>query len=660
MNNWRRTNRDALGPLARNAALRAEQDAAVLHAHAAMVRRFCRSRLGSAADSEDAVQDTFLRYLQRSEQEIRSPEAWLITVARRACQDVVRKRERAAHEELGAGGIELVGRRFEDGVVTASLLHQMLDRLKPRDACLLRDLYVRGSTVEQVASQMGVPASHVRVMAQRARLRAQRELANIGFERAPLGLVPWLLQWPRRARAKVSRLRARMDMISRVAVDHMGEALSVSAPLFTVCAAVAAGSVAAAAASGLHPGAGHLPATIAPVASHGAPSAPSHSNNGGPGGGGTNQPGAAGQGPGSGGPFVGSARSGSTPGAVAWVTGTIAHNQNPQQQDASITSLTASPNYQSDQTIFAAGNQIRGCPVACPILFASHDAGASWTHVTALGFLGGRVLLPSAYPRDPIIFALGPSGLQRSNDRGATFATVVAGVYSAALLPGPSTGQDSVVLSTVPLTVYSEATSLLSAGPALPLGVTSVDALAYDGGSLLVAAERPNLLAGGRTDGLFTRCDAVRCLAEAVLPGQIAQSMFVSPTAALDHSVAALANGQLLISHDDGATFQQVQLPQGVGAFAVAFASDYAASKTLFVVGALPGATPRDVLLRSDAGSSFVEMPVSGLPSSEGLSALSMPVASRMFAGLALADSAGDFGVRCSVDGGHVWQQVCP
>src|ERR1700674_1751519 len=116
MTNGRRTNGDSLGPLTRSGALRGERDAAVLQAHGEMVRRFCRSRLGSAADSEDAVQDTFLRYLQRSEQEIRTPEAWLITVARRACQDVVRKRERAAHETLEDGGIELVGRRFEDGV----------------------------------------------------------------------------------------------------------------------------------------------------------------------------------------------------------------------------------------------------------------------------------------------------------------------------------------------------------------------------------------------------------------------------------------------------------------------------------------------------------------------------------------------------------------
>ena len=357
--------------------------------------------------------------------------------------------------------------------------------------------------------------------------------------------------------------------------------------------------------------------------------------------------------------MAGSPPGGNTPGAVGWVTGTIAHNQNPQQQDASITSLTASPHYQSDHTIFAAGNQIRGCPVACPILFASHDAGASWTHVTALGFLGGQVLLPSAYPRDPILFAIGPSGLQRSNDVGGTFTTVVPGVSSAALLPGASAGQASIVLSTVPLTVYSEATGLLSAGPALPLGITTVDALAYDGASLLVAAERPNVLAGGRTDGLLTRCDALRCLTEAVLPGQTAQSMFVSPTAARDHTVAALADGQLLMSHDDGATFQSVALPQGAGAFAVAFGSDYATSRTLLVVGTLLAPNPQDILLRSDAGSPLVETQVSGLPSAEGLSALSMPVTSRMFAGLSLADAAGDFGIRCSIDGGHSWQAAC-
>src|ERR1700730_9802910 len=246
----RRTQGEELGRAgARGAAPRAERDAAVLEVHAEAVRRFCQSRLGSAADAEDALQDTFLRYLQRSDDEVRSPEAWLLPVAGRACHDVVRKRERTAHERLEEVGLELAGRRFEDGVLTASLLQEVLGRLRPRDAGLLRDLYVRGCTVEQVAGELGVPPSHVRVMAQRARHRAQRELANIGFERAPLGLVPWLLQWPRRVRARVGRLRGRLNAISRLAAEHMGQALSLSAPLFTVCAAVAAGSVGGAAAA---------------------------------------------------------------------------------------------------------------------------------------------------------------------------------------------------------------------------------------------------------------------------------------------------------------------------------------------------------------------------------------------------------------------------
>jgi RNA polymerase sigma factor (sigma-70 family) len=661
----RRTREEMVGRAeARGAALRSERDAAVLEAHGEAVRRFCQSRLGSAADAEDAVQDTFLRYLQRSDEEVRRPEAWLIAVARRACVDVVRKRERLAYEGLEEVGVELVGRRFEDGVLTASLLQEVLGRLRPRDAGLLRDLYVRGWTAEQVASELGVPAGHIRVMAQRARHRAQRELANIGFERAPLGLVPWLRQWPRRVRARVGRLRGRIDVISRLAAEHMGEALSLSAPLFTVCAAVAAGSVAAAA--GLQPDSGHRPVATAPVAAHGAPTGASSPGGGSMGGGATGHAGTAGLGPASVGasgstPVAGNTpAAGTTPGAVGWITGTIAHNQNPQQQDASVTSLTVSPHYQSDHTLFAAGNQIRGCPVGCPILFASYDAGASWTHVPALGFVGGQILLPSAYPRDPVIFAIGPAGLQRSTDRGGTFVTVVPGVSGAAMLPAASAGQETIVLNTVPLTVYSEATGLLSVGPALPPAVTTVDALAYVGPSLLVAAERPNLLAGGRSDGVLSRCDTAQCLAGTVLPGQIVQSLFISPTAAADHTVAAIADGQFLISRDNGATFQADPLPYAARPLAVAFASDYATSGTLLVVGALTSPTPHDILLRTDAGVPFAESPVSGLPSSEGLSSLSIPSGSRVIAGLSLADAAGDFGIRCSVDGGHAWRATCP
>ncbi len=42
---------------------------------------------GSVADAEDAVQEAYLRWLRASEQEVRSPKAYLSTVVTRLCLD---------------------------------------------------------------------------------------------------------------------------------------------------------------------------------------------------------------------------------------------------------------------------------------------------------------------------------------------------------------------------------------------------------------------------------------------------------------------------------------------------------------------------------------------------------------------------------------------
>src|SRR5919199_8191 len=54
--------------------------------------------LGRAADAEDAVQETFLRWAAADHASIENPSAWLTTVCTRVCLDVLRsaraKRER--------------------------------------------------------------------------------------------------------------------------------------------------------------------------------------------------------------------------------------------------------------------------------------------------------------------------------------------------------------------------------------------------------------------------------------------------------------------------------------------------------------------------------------------------------------------------------------
>ena len=61
----------------------------------------CFRMLGTIAEAEDAVQETYLRWFRLAEQErtaISSPRAWLTTAASRVCLDVLGS-ARARREE---------------------------------------------------------------------------------------------------------------------------------------------------------------------------------------------------------------------------------------------------------------------------------------------------------------------------------------------------------------------------------------------------------------------------------------------------------------------------------------------------------------------------------------------------------------------------------
>ena len=110
--------------------------------------------LGSRADAEDILQEAWLRWMAADVGELRSPEAWLVTVVTRLCIDRLRlaKREREGYigqwlpepwvEEATAEAEHTLERAGD--VSVAFLL--MLERLAPeeRAAFLLHDVFEFG------------------------------------------------------------------------------------------------------------------------------------------------------------------------------------------------------------------------------------------------------------------------------------------------------------------------------------------------------------------------------------------------------------------------------------------------------------------------------------------------------------------------------------
>lgn len=128
------------------------------------LRRFLRLKLGNAADVPDLAQEVFLRLLRvRNHEEIRSPEAYLFTVASHVVQQHYQK-----HVSIPAS-LEWV-EEFSDQSGPASddptahtevrqrleHLQRTLDQLPPRVAMALVLHRIVGHTVSEIARELGV------------------------------------------------------------------------------------------------------------------------------------------------------------------------------------------------------------------------------------------------------------------------------------------------------------------------------------------------------------------------------------------------------------------------------------------------------------------------------------------------------------------------
>jgi len=139
--------------------------------------------LGTMAEAEDAVQDTFLRWLSEDRQAIRNPQAWLTRVCTNRCLDMMKSATRQRTDYIGpwlpeplhtavpaAAEQEMV---LADSLSTAFLM--LLERLKPgeRAAFLLHEVF--GQPHGDVAETLGVTAASSRQLVSRARKRLGTE-----------------------------------------------------------------------------------------------------------------------------------------------------------------------------------------------------------------------------------------------------------------------------------------------------------------------------------------------------------------------------------------------------------------------------------------------------------------------------------------------------
>lgn len=156
---------------------------AIFEQHRAKLFAIAYKMLGTVSDSEDVVQDTFLRWNTVATADIDQPESYLATIATRLCLDRLRKLKRNREDYVGQwlpepiveqyGSTTMDIERFDHDVSYALML--ALERLSPleRAAFILHDLF--DFEFSQIAQSIGRSEPACRQLAKRARTQLQNE-----------------------------------------------------------------------------------------------------------------------------------------------------------------------------------------------------------------------------------------------------------------------------------------------------------------------------------------------------------------------------------------------------------------------------------------------------------------------------------------------------
>ncbi len=134
--------------------------------------------LGTAAEADDVVQDTFLRWQRADRDAIKSPEAWLVRTCTRLAIDALRAAKRSRVDYVGPWLPEPVAAATDDGSDLADTLSMafllVLERLSPaeRAAFLLRDVF--DYDYARVAEILGRSEAACRQLVTRGRKHARQ------------------------------------------------------------------------------------------------------------------------------------------------------------------------------------------------------------------------------------------------------------------------------------------------------------------------------------------------------------------------------------------------------------------------------------------------------------------------------------------------------
>lgn len=612
----------------------AQEFASVFERFRPALVRHCTRVLKDSHAAEDVVQETYIRVLCRLDRFDRSRPAfpWLLTIAHRLALNYLRSTK--AHPLGGNGAwledvrdISATGSEDPFEAVAAreerEFIIQAVRALPPRQRRVLLQS-VDGKRYADIAASEGISLGATKLVAFRARESLRKACRD---RRVAIVLIPFSA-----TRARLSAIRARGRRLLTESRVHFRKSAE---PIFEVLGGSITHGIAA------------FAVTLAALASDGVVVA----RQGGP-----SQPESASLSEAAALEVEHSAATRVVSPAVVRREGERSEQATLREllrptappEDTTFTSIAVSPNYEHDRTLIAAGSA--ACPIViCPVLFISRDGGATWERRVPKAFHGQTIVLPPAYPRDPRIYAMGPTGLEVSHDHGHSFRPASPVQGEMAMSPLFDRGDPRILIASALVTEYRADTRVTKpAGFIGPAGqwMTVAFSPAYlsDRTVFVTAAEW-----SGTTRPSVSRC--VRTICRAVGFRDVEElGIRVSPGFVDDQTVYAFGGGRIFRSTDGGDTY--ATLPGSVS-LDEPIIWDLLVAPDGKLFAAIVEAAGGFVIRSTDGGGTWTRHAIRLQGFELGPNYLALTPDNRLIA-------LGSFGIACSVDSGSTWRSRCP
>lgn len=195
--------------------------------------------LGTFADAEDAVQDTFIKWHQADRRKILNPAGWLTATCTRRCIDILQSAQRTRVHYFGSWlpePIQLMsddnpeaGLEFSSSLSVAFLL--TLERLAPKECAAYLLHEISDQSYADVAAHLGIEEAACRKLVSRARTNIGRGKPR---NRVPPERQRELLDAFRSAvsRGKTEQLATLMSGDIELRADGGGRVPTQAAPIF--------------------------------------------------------------------------------------------------------------------------------------------------------------------------------------------------------------------------------------------------------------------------------------------------------------------------------------------------------------------------------------------------------------------------------------------